>query len=180
MQILQFISSNNRVAVVPALRLPPPPQKKNLHPALQLHNDTVSRATNTRAAASLRSPFPHLVFLRTPVPSSSPSRPRPPRSPSFFTSLLSPLSSSRIPPFLRTPPLPSPSLTPLAPPPLPLAPLSPISVSVCSYPADLCPSCRCWFAHPAPLANMTKRDPQYSNRHTAFKCRMAGSTWVQL
>lgn len=80
-------------------------------------------------------------------------------------------------PLLADPTFSSPLPAPLVP---PFAPLFPISLSVCSYPADLCPSCRCWFAHPAPLANMTKRDPQYSNRHTAFKCRMAGSTWVQL
>lgn len=59
-------------------------KKETVHPALRLHNDTVSRATNTGAAPSLRSPFPHLVFLHTPVPSSSPSRllrPPPPPPP---------------------------------------------------------------------------------------------------
>lgn len=147
------------------------------------HNGSVSRATSTSegenrvsAHPSLTSssctfscPLPHLLSSSASLSSSL----HPPYSPSSFTSLLNPLSSSWIPPFLHTPPFPHPH-------PNPSAPLFPISLSVCSYPADLCPSCRCWFAHPAPLANMTKRDPQYSNRHTAFKCRMAGSTWVQL
>lgn len=135
---------------------------------------------------------------KTVSPLTLPSPLLPAQSPALFltSSLPSPLSPSLHPPLsvlfhlpLKPPvvildsPLPayptfsSPLPTPLCP---PLAPLFPISLSVCSYPADLCPSCRCWFAHPAPLANMTKRDPQYSNRHTAFKCRMAGSTWVQL
>lgn len=131
---------------------------------------TVSPLTLPSPLLPAHSPALFLTSSPPLLPSLLPSIPH---SVSSFTSLLNPLSSSWIPPFLHTPPFPHPY-------PNPLAPLFPISVSVCSYPADLCPSCRCWFAHPAPLANMTKRDPQYSNRHTAFKCRMAGSTWVQL
>lgn len=156
-----------------------------IQPALQQYNDTVSRATNTSALEPqcLHSPFLHLFLPHTLVPSSSPPLFLP-----FSRSLHPPLYvlfhlPPKPPVVILDSPLPayptfsSPLPTPLVP---PLAPLFPISLSVCSYPADLCPSCRCWFAHPAPLANMTKRDPQYSNRHTAFKCRMAGSTWVQL
>lgn len=72
----------------------------------------------------LRSPFLHLLFLHTLVPSSSPSlllrSPRlpsispPSRSTSFFTSFLNPLSSSWIPPFPAYPTFSSPSPTPLA------------------------------------------------------------------
>lgn len=128
----------------------------------------------------LHSPFLHLVLPRAPVPSSSPPHSCPPPHPPLAVLFHLPLKPPVV---ILASPLPahptfsSPLPTPLVP---PFAPLFPISVSVCSYPADLCPSCRCWFAHPAPLANMTKRDPQYSNRHSAFKCRMAGSTWVQL
>lgn len=157
-----------------------------IQPALQQYNDIVSRATNTSALETTVSP----LTLPSPLP--------PARSRALFitSSLPSLLSPSLHPPpsvLFHLPPKPpvvildsplpayptfsSPLPTPRVP---RLAPLFPISLSVCSYPADLCPSCRCWFAHPAPLANMTKRDPQYSNRHTAFKCRMAGSTWVQL
>ncbi len=157
-----------------------------IQPALQQYNDTVSRATNTSALETTVSP----LTLPSPLP---PARSRALFITSSPPSLLSRSLHPPLPVLFHLPPKPpvvildsplpayptfsSPLPTPLVP---PFAPLFPISLSVCSYPADLCPSCRCWFAHPAPLANMTKRDPQYSNRHTAFKCRMAGSTWVQL
>lgn len=153
---------------------------------LQQHNDTVSGATNTSvlettlSKLTLPSPLPPArllaLFITSSLPSPSSHSLHPPISILFHLPPKPPV-------VILDPPLPayptfsSPLPTPLVP---SLAPLFPISLSVCSYPADLCPSCRCWFAHPAPLANMTKRDPQYSNRHTAFKCRMAGSTWVQL
>lgn len=146
------------------------------------YNDIVSRPTNTPvlettvSPLTLPSPRPpacsRALFITSPLLSP----PHPPLTVLFHLPLKPPvvILASPLP---AHPTFSSPLPTPLVP---PFAPLFPISVSVCSYPADLCPSCRCWFAHPAPLANMTKRDPQYSNRHSAFKCRMAGSTWVQL
>lgn len=151
-------------------------------PVLLQYNDIVSRATSTSALEStvspltLPSPLPLALFITSSLPSLLSSSLYPPLLVLFHLPPKPPVVISDPPP----PAYPT-SSSPLPTPPVPpFTPLSPISPSVCSYPADLCPSCLCWFAHPAPLANMTKRDPQYSNRHTAFKCRMAGSTWVQL
>lgn len=157
-----------------------------IQPALQQYNDIVSRATNTSALETTVSPLTlpspllsahsRALFITSSLPSLLSPSLHPPLSVLFHLPPKPPvvILDSPLPAY---PTFSSPLPTPLVP---PLAPLFPISLSVCSYPADLCPSCLCWFAHPAPLANMTKRDPQYSNRHTAFKCRMAGSTWVQL
>lgn len=179
----QFIYSNNSVAVVTALRLREKKKKTSTQRCGCIMTPSAGPQTHQRCVSALTLPSPRLpahsralviTFSPPPPPAPTPLSvlfhlpPKPPRRHLGFPPSCAPHLS------------PHPRWHPSHPPPLPLAPLSPISVSVCSYPADLCPSCRCWFAHPAPLANMTKRDPQYSNRHAAFKCRMAGSTWVQL